>query len=317
MSIRSIVLIAAAVGAAVALGYYFAYGRTNSPLAVTASEPRTPSAVVDAQTLAPHHAFPDPDDERERQHTQPRPARPPAAPPLIVSVGGEQIPLLIRTLQRSDAQLEGIDDGQSGGFFARLADTARAGNDAAALALYESLNRCKPFPKTQAEFDARIAESRIAYAQTGGVAVPGGEPQPLNVSLQYIERRFHRCEGITEDMYPTALALLRDSIERDDDNRIAYAQAISDTDPKEAHAQYELLWQRGYLAGLAGLAKDSLPHRIAALAVSIAESHILPAEQSEHVSALESLEASTSPSEFQQASREAVRILKNPSCCQR
>jgi hypothetical protein len=91
---------------------------------------------------------------------------------------------------------------------------------------------------------------------------------------------------------------------------MSYAAAINDSDPKEARAQDEILWQKGNLPALGVLGWSSLPHRIAYLAASGA--YINSGARDE----LAKLEASTSPSEFQEAAKEAARILKgNPNCC--
>ena len=111
-------------------------------------------------------------------------------------------------------------------------------------------------------------------------------------------------------MSTTAIELLRESVARGcDDNRLLYAIAIYPTDPQQADAQTEILWQKGYIEALRMLGGSSLPHRIAAIAADIAEGSVNGKKQ------LAELEAKTSPSTFQEAAKEAARILNNPSCC--
>jgi hypothetical protein len=149
---------------------------------------------------------------------------------------------------------------------------------------------------------------------TGGVVMPGQPPSNFDQDNKAFEWAFHRCEGVTADMYPTAMELLRESAERgvSDDSRAAYAQAIVNTDPNEARAQYEILWQHGSIDALQRLARDSLPHAIAYAAVlSVFSSD----GTGEGPNRMRAAELSVNPSTFAQASEEAVRMLKNPSCC--
>ena len=297
MSGRSIVLILAAIGAVVALGYYFRHGSAAplsepSPAPALAPEQLKRAGPLDdvRETLSPR--------ERAEEHAN---APPPAAHTYVVSIGDEQVPVQLRPLKHSRGSK--IDDGQSGGFFKPLADAARAGDDGAALALYDALKFCKRSPKTRAEFEAGVANRTKWFAETGGVVFPGSPPEDFEQDGKSFEAEFHRCEGVTDDMYTTATELLRASAERgSDDNRILYAEAIASTDPQEARAQYEILWQEGYVAGLVGLSNDSLPHALALKAFAGAE-------------ALKAVELTVSPSTFQEASKEAAQILKNPNCC--
>jgi hypothetical protein len=249
---------------------------------------------------------------QERMAEQPPPPSNPPAPRngiVTVSIGGEEIPLRLQLALNQPRPVE-IDDGKSGGFFGPLAAAAREGNDSAARALFEALEFCKYYPKTRAEFDAGQKKRAEQFAQTGGVVVPGEKTQSWDNLSKDLEAGFHRCEGVTDDMYQTATELLRESVERgSDDSRLLYAGAIASTSPEEAHAQYETLWQKGYLIGLGGLAKESLPHRIASFAA------VALTDPSRARQKLSALEASTSPSEFQEASKEAAQILKNPNCC--
>jgi hypothetical protein len=234
-------------------------------------------------------------------------------------VGGEKIPLLFRDTTRPRPPIE-LDDGVSGGFFEPLAAAARAGDDAAAHRLYEELRKCRYFPKTRAELDAAVANGRKTFEQTGGFVAPG-ETQDLNEGTAHLERLFKRCEGVTPEMSATAIELLRESVGRGyDDNRLDYAGAIHDTDPQEAQVQLEAAWQKGDVAALSALGRDSLPHQIAALAVEIAQFDGRGAPGLARIVAqarerLAALEAKTSPSEFRAASEEAARILHNPNCC--
>ena len=238
-----------------------------------------------------------------------RPPNPALAPIVTIAVvGGEEIPLRIQVIPPESHSVK--DDGRSSGFFEPLADAARAGNDAAARILYEALDACRGYPKTRAEFDSAIDRARKDYAQTGGITDAGEQPMDWDVLTEHLERRYHRCEGVTDDMYQTAIDLLRKSVERGPTSahqRFVYAHATMNADPREARAQYEILWQQGHLLALSGL-QDSLSHRIAWVAVDIAYLHGPPG-------AMAALEASTPPSEFHDASKEAARILRNPNCC--
>ena len=253
-----------------------------------------------------------PMEASQRKPIQPKLARDVEA----VEVGGEKISLRFYWPKpRTQAHLTELDDGKSGGFFEPLATAARNGDDAAAHRLYEELRNCRSIPTTRAEFDDRVAKARKLFAETGVFRAPG-ETQNLNEGIANLERYFKRCEGVTPDMYTTATELLRESVERGyDDNRALYAFAIHDTDPNEARVQAELLWQKGYIQGLHALAAFSLPHEIASLSVEIAEYARIEKLVTERREALAALEAKTSPSEFQEATKEAARILRNPSCC--
>jgi hypothetical protein len=242
--------------------------------------------------------------------------RPPPTQPAvgIVSIGGEEIALRERL-----PELRPLDisvGSMQGGFFEPLADAARSGNDDAAHALYDSLDTCKSFPKSRAELDAMMEKGRTSFTETGSAPASGGPPLPPDIDWdawsQNVEAFFHMCEGVTDDMYATATELVRESVGRgSDENRSFYARAIAKTAPQEAHAQYEILWRKGYISGLKGLGADSLPHRIAAIAAL----GTLWGQTDWRDRLLSKLEASMSPNAFQDASKEAAQILKSPNCC--
>jgi hypothetical protein len=301
MSTRSIVL-AVTIVATITLGYYLKRDLTAPLVAAPPAQVATPAVLAQA---APGAIIDSPQEQSSNV------ARSSAfAPTGTTAVIGEtKVPLRIQRMP-PPPERGGLEDGVAAGFEG-FADAARAGDASAARSLYQALDNCRGFPKTRAEYDARVEQSRKAYAQTGGVLAPGEKPQDWNTTVQFLDRWFHRCEGVTQEMYTMAIGLLRESVEIGGDgadaNRFVYARAIASTDPKEARAQYDILWEKGYLLALGGLS-DSLAHRIAWLAASIAYLHTPPEE-------LSALEASTSPSEFQDASKEAARILQNPRCC--
>jgi hypothetical protein len=211
------------------------------------------------------------------------------------------------------------------GFFEPLADAARSGNDHAAWVLYASLDTCKAYPKSRAEFDATMEKGRKAFAETGSAPASGGPPLTPGMDWdewsRNVEAFLRSCEGVTDDMYTTATELLRESVGRgSDENRYFYARAIAKTAPQEAHAQYEILWRQGSISGLKGLGVDSMPHRIAAIVAMCA---LWGQKEPRHAQSLlqwrdqllSKVEASTSPSAFQDANKEAAQILKNPNCC--
>jgi hypothetical protein len=302
-----IILVASAVIVAVGtIGYYLVQERAAPSVA--------PAALQ--QPSAPPAAIADSPKEHSRQIAESRATAPASQ---LAVVGGETIPLHFQMANRPKSRVDELDDGKSGGFFEPLAAAARSGNDVAAHHLYEALRDCAPHPKTRAEFDARVAGLQKWFQQTGGVA--DGEVVDLEKTKQNLQRLYKRCEGVTQEMLATATELLRESVDRGyDDNRLLYAVAIRSTDPKEAHAQFEALWQRGYIDGLRMLGADSLPHQIASLAAESAQFSgrsepafaQAAAQASERLAALE---AKTSPSEFRAASEEAARILHNPNCC--
>jgi hypothetical protein len=218
-------------------------------------------------------------------------------------------------------------DSMQGGFFEPLVDAARSGNDVAAHELYDSLETCKSFPKSRAEFDATMEKGRKSFAETGSAPTNG---PPLTPGMDWdkwshdVEAFFHKCEGVTDDMYATATELVRESVGRGSDvNRNFYAKAIAKTAPQEAHEQFEILWRKGYLTGLKGLGVDSTPHRIAAIvAMAALWAQAEPRKPSKTQSLLQwrdqqlsKLEASMGRSAFQEASKEAAQILKNSNCC--
>jgi hypothetical protein len=313
-ALSSAVLVVAAL--ALGLGYYFGRDEPPAPAAPApaTAEPTPPPKTVpqlldEVQTQRAEPSAPD--RVKERRVSMP-------ADTVVAVIGDEQIPLRIQVVPRgtrSTVELVAIeqigDDGRSSGFFAPLAAAARAGNDEAARVLHDALAACRGYPTTRAGFDARLEQMRKGYAQAGGIAGPGEQPQDWNSIAADLESHYHRCEGVTDAMYQTSLDLLRESVERGDPpapNRLLYAEAVRKTDPPAARAQYEILWQNGYLLALGGLTADSLPHQIAWVAVSIAELHAPP-------ETMTALEASASPSAFHDASKEAARILKNPNCC--
>ena len=96
-----------------------------------------------------------------------------------VIIGDEQIKLNFVPHTSEQWTLGGIDDGHAlPGFFQRLVDAARAGNDQAARSLSNVLDYCKYSPKSQAEFDAQIEFERKRFAQNGGVIAPVNRRAP-------------------------------------------------------------------------------------------------------------------------------------------
>jgi len=256
-----------------------------------------------------------------------RPTEPAA---VTVSIGGEEITLHPREPLLIPGSLDLLNrkiDSMQGGFFEPLVDAARSGNEAAAYNLYDSLETCKSFPKSRAEFDATMEKGRKSFAETGSAPTDG---PPLALGMDWdkwshdLEHFFHKCDGVTDDMYATATELVRESVGRGSDvNRNFYAKAIAKTAPQEAHEQFEILWRKGYLTGLKGLAVNSTPHRIAAI---VAMADLVQAEPGATQTQLlqwrewrdqqlSKLEASMGRSAFQEASKEAAQILKNPNCC--
>lgn len=311
-ALSSAVLVVAAL--ALGLGYYF--GRDEPPAsaapAPATAEPTPPPKTVpqlldEVQTQRAEPSAPD--RVKERSVSMP-------ADTVVAVIGDEQIPLRIQVVPRGArsaeelAAIEKIDDGRSSGFFEPLAAAARAANDEAARVLHEALGACRSEPTTRAKFDAALDKLRKGYAQAGGIAAPGEKPADFDFLARELENSYRRCEGVTDAMYQTSVGLLRESVERSDEppahNRLLYAEAVRKTDPEAARAQYEILWQQGYLLALGGI--PDLPHQIAWVAANIAYLHAPP-------ETMTAFEASTSPSAFNDASKEAARILKNPNCC--
>jgi hypothetical protein len=259
---------------------------------------------------------------------------PTEAAAVTVSIGGEQITLHARELPVGPIGPGAWDlldrkiDINKGGFFEPLADAARSGNDLAAYELYDSLETCKSFPKSRAEFDATMEKGRKSFAETGSAPADGPPLVPgmdWDKWSQQVESFFHECDGVTDDMYSTATELLRESVGRGSDmNRYFYGKAIAKTAPQEAQAQFEILWRQSYLTGLKGLGINSPPHRIAAIvAMAALWAQAEPRKPSKTQSWLQwrdqqlsKLEASMGRSAFHEASKEAAQILKkNPNCC--
>jgi len=306
---KRFVILSIVIAAALALGYYFARTRpAPSPTATSEPQGTAPEQPNPPQQSNPPQPSPSPQarfDEILDGIKHPVPSNP---YPVTVSLGGEQIPVRSRDSGYSRVAPKDIDDGKSGGFFAPLADAARAGNDDAAYALYKSLKLCQHAPRTQTDFEAAKAHLAKWFAETGGVQAPGQEPDSLDSLSKDLEAGFHRCDGVTDDTYATTTDLLRESAERGaDDIRALYAQAIASSDPKTAREQYKILWQRGYVEGLKDLATDSLPHRIAYVAAMSAMFN--------SPDAMKAIQNAMSPNAFEQASKEAAQILKNPNCC--
>jgi hypothetical protein len=278
----------------------------SQPPPAPADEP--PAAVEETKTVPPPPPLADDERLKELLKNVEQVRADPST--RTVYVGDEKIELKFTSHEREPWTLDGIDDGHQSGFFTPLVEAARAGNDQAARRLSDALDFCRYFPKSQAEFDARIAAERKRFAETGGVLAPGEAPRTWDETRKPIEEYFHRCDGVTADMSDTAAQLLRESSERSDESRLTYARSLEKTDPEAALGQYKTLWENGHLYALRALAAQGLSYQIAYTAAFIGLHDSALADKQ-----MAAIEAQVSPSAFQQAKKEAVQLLKNPNCC--
>ena len=130
----------------------------------------------------------------------------------------------------------------------------------------------------------------------------------------------HGAAGLREPLLG-GLEYLRQAADRGEHPNVAidYAAAIAQDKPEESRQLFQSLWEQGHIGPLGALGRDSLPHRIAADAAEIALMDGLP-EPNPILKFFREREGKlrneTSPSEYNEAAREAARLLRsNPNCC--
>ncbi len=316
------------LGAAVAAGYF--YGQHSAAVhepAVTASPPAAsshPAPITSPSTVSRDslESRADQLDDQHRRELQARSAAQPAPAAKIAHVGDENVALTFKFYHNPPRDPNAfVDDNKSGGFFAPLAADAAAGNAAAARHLYEALQMCRAVPLRHEDQEAQRKAIRDAFSTSGG----GSSGNRLEENLAAAQEHYERCAGVEESMYSQALGYLSEAADRGDGPAtLEYAYAVLKDDPSGARQRFEVLWRQGYVAALAGLAqtaKDSLPYRIAYGSQQIAqfdppEDNPVAARVISATRALQDqLRNETSPSEFNEAAKNAAALLRNPSCC--
>jgi hypothetical protein len=303
-------------------GYF--YGRQHSSAPVTepalASAPTPappPRAAVAKDTIG--RTADQVDDENRRARLLPSGQTIPEKK--LAHIGDETVSLNFR-YYREQPQVDPNafkDDNKSGGFFAPLAAEAAGGDDAAARHLYQALQMCSHVPSAPAEQKAQLDAIRKGYTATGG-----GGATTLEENLAFAQEHLDRCAGVTESMYAQSLELLRDAADRGSASAaLDYAWAIRTDHPDEARQRLEVLWSQGHvsaLGGLAQVAKQPLAYEIAADAQHIAQFD--PPGSTNAAKVIEmtrehenKLRNETSPSEYNEAAKKAVALLRNPACC--
>jgi hypothetical protein len=236
----------------------------------------------------------------------------------IAHIGDESVPIRITRVPSSrNVAVEYKDDGRSPGFFAPLAAAARAGDDMAALYLWEQTVPCYGLPTTPAKQREWLDNLKDNYALTGG------HGRTLEQEVTEAEARFRRCEGITESSFNEARALLRDAADHGTDPYVMSFYATYDypaDNPADARERLAALWNEGHLSALDGLGRsNSLAHRIAynAALVALLEGKGRPDDPNLAVfrANAERLRDDTSPSAYDEAAKKAVELLRSPNCC--
>lgn len=233
----------------------------------------------------------------------------------VAHINGEEIEL--RFFVAPQPRLGQLDT--SSGFFEREIEAARNGDDAITAWLWHQLQRCTVMPRTESELAEREEDTRKAYAITGGGSDALTEEQALAV---WYDGYIH-CRGTTPEMVDEVRELLGRSWARGNGtNGLLFAAALLQAnDSGHARAVYRDLWEReGRWLALHGLGHQSLPHRLAYLALEIAwldnrsEQPLNEAVERDR-DELRRIEAQTSPPEFAAAQEQAAAILRNPRCC--
>lgn len=318
MSTRVVLSGAIVIGmAGFALGYYFRGEPVTPAAAPVAAEPTVvePPAAVRQPTV---ERATDPVQEHNRRVGRMQPFAD-AIGDKMARVGDELVTLHFKntpTMKWRGAQI----DYTKPGFFEPLAELAANGDDAATHQLWQSLQACREVPQTQAEIREQIGKVEEMFAKTGG-AGPDGKALTLEQMRQEVQSRYDRCQGVTLTMHSEGLEYLRQAADRGDHEIVAieYAAAIAKDQPEESRRRFQTLWEQGSLGALGALGKDSLPHELAWQAAQIALFDGLP-EPNPTLLFLRSraakLQNETSLSEYNEAAKEAARLLRsNPNCC--
>jgi hypothetical protein len=236
MKPAKIIAVIALVLGGVVVGYYAAVSRAPPP------EPQP--VVVEPDTPTP-----------QRVQTAPEPSPPPERAPAryhgptraIVLGGGEA------RVQFQDDRLEkkntaaGLDDGGPD-FYWKLALPASIGNDDAAVALWEALEKCKLVPRTEADLEAAKKAAYEAFSR---------DPTKGDVErgIDYWQRGYERCKETDDDMWVEAELLLGEAADRGSvAAKFAYASAIWQSNREDALRRLDELWDDGYFLALPPLA---------------------------------------------------------------
>jgi hypothetical protein len=324
--IAGVLLLGVAAGSA---GYF--YRRQHSPAPVEPSHapitpvrlapPPPPPQLSAARDSIGQSA--DKADDAHRRELQARAAAQAAQAPAvkIAHVGDDDIVLSFKLYHDPPSDPNAfVDDNKGGGFFAPLAADAAAGNISAARHLYEALQMCRAVPLTPKDQEAQRQQIRDAFSASGG----GNSGNRLEDNLAIAQQHYDRCAGVEQPMFGEALGYLRAAADRGNGPAtLEYAYAILKDDPAEARQRFEVLWEKGHVAALAGLAqtvKDSLPYRIAYGSQHIAQFDPPESPVAERViesarALQDQLRNETSPSEYNVAAKKAAALLRNPTCC--
>jgi hypothetical protein len=318
MSARFIILHAVIVAAAVTLGYYLGHEKSLPAVETPSagSENGIPAEPLVA-TIPEGPAVPDPVAEHNRKAAELQ--RSTTGTLKMARLGDEVIALRFSTPPPPALSARRWhDDGRSAGFFDPLARGAAAGDDSAAHELYQSLERCRIMPKTADELRERTARIRDEFARSGGT-LPNGETVSLDQAIGNWQRGYERCQGVKPAMYDDAREYLREAADRGNAwLALDYAASLGEGNPEESRKRFESLWAEGHVGALGALGRNSLAHQIAFHAQAIARRDGLPGPNpvlDMLRKGLTKLENETSPSEFQEAEKEAARLLRNPNCC--
>ena len=152
---------------------------------------------------------------------------------------GETISIEFRVVERFQQPLDAsLDDGTSPGFFNKLSDAARAGDDQAAIHAYREVAKC-----------ISGNGSRMYKASND-----------TEVMDQSSSSSSERCDGIDEATMDDALELLRASASRGNPAvEEFYARLIAKTDFDEARKYFKSLWAKGFSWGAGGLSVTGKP----------------------------------------------------------
>jgi len=232
----------------------------------------------------------------------------------IAHIGDVSVPLRITRVRTSRKVADEFkDDGRSAGFFAPLAAAARACDDVAAVYLWRQTVPCYGLPATPAKQREWLDNLKNNYA------LAGGRGRTLEQEVTEAETRFRRCEGITESDFYEATEILHAAADHGTDPYVMsfYAQFASASDARE---RLEALWNEGHMSALDGLGRSgSLAHWLASNAALYALFHQEQVPDDPNLTAsharAEQLRNETSPSEYSEAVKKAVELLRSPNCC--
>ena len=120
-----------------------------------------------------------------------------------------------------------------------LSELAMSGNHVAARRLYEEVENCTRFPRTEAELETFLQR-----------------PVPGSMSNEQITSLFERCREVSDETVDTARELLKESADAGHiPSVVTYAHAVYDSDPDISASYFHIAWAEGYVSGADGLAQ--------------------------------------------------------------